>query len=116
MEDYSRIKINRDLTNKYLVSEFYKENPNVSLTQLLNLLLEMFLDGRIIRLDDSNYEQVKFCAEKLNKTCKEVVNIVLDKLELVPVDNVEKMKMNLHKDERTVKFQKKVTVNKVTNW
>lgn len=116
MEDYSRIKINRDLTNKYLTSDFYKENQNVSLTQLLNLLLEMFLDGRIVRLDEANYEQVKHCADKLNKTCKEVVNIVLDKLELVPVDNIEKVKMNLHKEERTVKLQRKIAVNKVTNW
>lgn len=115
MEDFSRIKINRDLSNKYLESEFFKQNQNISLTQLLNSLLEMFLEGRIVRLDDNNFEQVKYCADKLNKSTKEVVNLVLDKLELVPVDSVEKTKINLTKEQQKVNINRKV-LNKITTW
>lgn len=115
-EDFARIKINRQIADKFYQSVFYRENENISLTQLLNNLLEMFIDGKLIRLDDNNYEEVTKCAEQLGKTNKEIVNMVLDRIELIVAVAPPKIKLEVENPQAKLKVNKKIRVNSVINW
>lgn len=115
-EDFARIKINRQIADKFYQSVFYRENENISLTQLVNNLLDMFIDGRLVRLDDANFDEVKKCADQLGKTNKEIVNLILERIELVVAVNPPKVKLEVETPQNKLKVNKKIRVNSVINW
>lgn len=116
MADDSRISINRFFVDKFVESNYHQQNPQISLTQLCNTLLENFLSGKVVELTEDNYTSVKQCADSLQKQSSFVVNTVLEKLDLVAVAKPEKIKVEVTPHKHTVKVNKKTMLNKVSNW
>jgi hypothetical protein len=81
MED-TRIRLNRGIADRYMESDEYKNNP-LSLTQICNQLLEMYLDGRLVMLEQENFVAVNECAVKMRKKNRDIVNMVLHQVELI---------------------------------
>lgn len=113
MDNFTQVRIARIIYDKFLQSSYKQDNPAVSLTTLINELFEDFLDGKVVKLTGNNYNEVKKCSDVLNKSNEQIVNMVLDKLELVPIQQQEKIKMPVDSDviHRKIEVRKRVRYN-----
>lgn len=57
--------------------------------QFLNSLIRMFFEGKLVQLEEENFNEVFQCSKSLKRSTTHIVNLVLSKIELVPPKSVK---------------------------
>lgn len=116
MAEDKRIVVNGYVADLFYNSTFFVNNPNISVTQLCNTLVEKFINGELIELTPENLRSVNECASQIDRDNAFVVNSVMEKIDLTPIVKPEKLKVEVSSAKQKLKVLKKNTANQVSNW
>ncbi len=114
MANYDPKKIDIHIYNVAKFIEIFGENSSIQ--RFCNELLDKYFQQLIIELSAENFNNISTCASQLGKDNSFVVNTVLEKLDLVAVTQPNKIKVEVAPHKADVKVNKKIKLNKVSNW
>lgn len=116
MAEDRRIVIPLQISDLFYQSDFFKNNPNYSLSLFCSNMIEKFFEGKLVELTDDNLKEVKQCAAQIGKDPAFVINSIVERFDLVPIVKPDKIKVEVTANTQTVKAIKRIKTNEVINW
>lgn len=94
--------------NESNVQSFYERfGPNASPQPVTNQLLEKYFKGKLVEIDDNNFEMIMELSKKQKSTTGKIINFILEAYEWA-IETTPKQRITLDINKKKIKPIKKV--------